>query len=1158
MVLNFKFSEQHFNRIFPFYILVSQEMVVESTGSTLEKMYSGVTGKNFNDAFCFKRPHAGLQDFEGLKSMTGQLLLIECNNTWRTNLRGQLDYLPDVNKVIFMGSAWFNSIDELLENKLSLHDFAFHDSMVDLLHVMMTQENANTDLKFLLEKVSSQKDELKRANQEIHDIALFPKQNPDPLIRINLQGELLQNNPVAAQLDFLTYENKVYSNHEFFKIIAKKIDTSDKRWFIEAGFQSKIYSFVCVSMVEDGYINIYGRDITQQKYDQEQLERLSLVASANHNGVLFTDRHGKIFWCNEGLEKITGYCREEIIGRTPIELLRGTFTDSAGLKKMVDDFYNLRSFNNELIQYRKDGSCYWAKTKGQPVKSKDGNLSYFAIIEDISLEKEKEEQLRVLSSIAEENTHGVIIADRDGSVQWANKSFEKMSGYSLQELMGQKPGDILHGPETDKATASYISNQIKKGEPFVCEILNYHKNGTDYWIRLQGQALKDKDGNVTKLFAIEEDITEEKKLAKKIKDIESKFKLALDKIGDNVWEYDLRTRKIQFLQQRKSFSGFEITSDRSLEMIWADIIYKPDLPIIEEARRRYVDGESDSQTLEYRVVDANGDIRWVMDRGVVLEKNADNKPVLVIGAHTDITNLKNIEEQLLIAKDAAEASRKTKEIFLANMSHEIRTPMNAIIGMATQLKKAKLDAQQQLQLDTINTAAQNLLVIINDILDLSKLEAGKLALEKIGFKPGLVIERSMQVMEHKAEEKGLAFTNSFIDPQLSQVLVGDPYRLNQVILNLLSNAIKFTEKGNIDISCRVIKQTPANQQIEIIVQDTGIGMAPEYVNNLFQKFSQEDNSVARKFGGTGLGMSIIREIVDLMGGNIRVDSRKGEGTLVSITLTFKKGNEKDLPGKNTELYNTEMLQGKKVLIVDDNEMNRLVAATILKSYNVAVAEADSGPNAIELMRNQTFDMVLMDIQMPGMNGYEAASIIRKEISKEIPLVALTANAISGEQQKCLDAGMDDYISKPFDEGDFISLICKRLAGGDVNHLTPLSLPELSTPPLFDLGKLKEIAKGNEDFVVKMIRLFIKEAPAAITSVKQAMQGGDLGKVKDLLHRIKPSISSMGIVSIKNDLLLAETTTAELHGAGKLDEKIARIEQVIKEVVKELKKIDNVV
>ena len=335
-------------------------------------------------------------------------------------------------------------------------------------------------------------------------------------------------------------------------------------------------------------------------------------------------------------------------------------------------------------------------------------------------------------------------------------------------------------------------------------------------------------------------------------------------------------------------------------------------------------------------------IKELEDDNIFLQNDNDDLPTIIEYLKKQITKRKQAEEDLIIARELAEESAKSKETFLINMSHEIRTPMNAILGMSNQLAKTPLNNKQHFYLDIIQSASENLLIILNDILDISKIEAGKLYLENIGFELHSVISRSLQVFMHRAEEKGLYITNSFFDPNLSTILIGDPHRLNQVLLNLISNAIKFTEKGSIDISCYLLDETDTHQTIEIRVKDTGIGMEANFLKNVFQKFLQEDKSTARKYGGTGLGMAISKQLTEMMNGCIKVESEKNIGTTISINITLPKGVKDDMPKTVETVYDSNILNNKLVLIVDDNEMNRLVASTILKSNNIKFMEAHNG------------------------------------------------------------------------------------------------------------------------------------------------------------------------------------------------------------------------
>lgn len=476
--------------------------------------------------------------------------------------------------------------------------------------------------------------------------------------------------------------------------------------------------------------------------------------------------------------------------------------------------------------------------------------------------------------------------------------------------------------------------------------------------------------------------------------------------------------------------------------------------------------------------------------------------------------------------------------------------MNAIMGMSRQLKKTILDEKQRGQLNAITNASENLLVIINDILDFSKIESGKLTLERIGFRIKDVIEHCSEVVEYKLREKGLRF-DSFVASSMADVFIGDPYRLNQVLLNLLSNAIKFTEKGSINISCTLESQSANHQVVHIVVTDTGIGMTEEFMNTMFSKFSQEDESISRRFGGTGLGMSISKQLVEMMGGQIRVDSKKGSGTSIYITLQLRTGSIEDLPAKEEMLSDSSILKGSRILLAEDNEMNRIVANTILEQYGAVVENAFNGLEAINMLNSAGYDLVLMDVRMPEMDGLEATSFIRNNISSTLPIIALTANALKQEQEKCLKAGMNDFLAKPFDEEDLVKMIARWL-GKEINLLaTRSNSTKEKDQTMYNLEKIISISRGNTQFVKKMLQIFITESISSVEQLKESFANKDYAKIKSISHKMKPSVKNMGIETLTDDILFMENMEANDENLKKLSVSLEKTVNVLTTVVEQL-------
>ncbi len=386
------------------------------------------------------------------------------------------------------------------------------------------------------------------------------------------------------------------------------------------------------------------------------------------------------------------------------------------------------------------------------------------------------------------------------------------------------------------------------------------------------------------------------------------------------------------------------------------------------------------------------------------------------------------KERAELEKDRARQSEKFKQQFLANMSHEIRTPMNSVIGLTNLLRKTPLDNQQSKYVETIQKASENLLIIINDILDISKIEAGKLQLEQIAFSLHDSLNNLFQIMKVKADEKKLGFSLE-IDDTIPPVLLGDTVRLNQILINLVGNAIKFTEAGEVILRASALSLTDNNCTVRFDVVDTGIGIEDEAVKVIFESFSQASSDTNRRFGGTGLGLSIAKQLIQLHGGRISLESKLGEGTTFTFEIPYLIGSHTDLTLEETRLEaNSEDVRGLKVLLVEDNAFNQMVAIDTLQELipDVSIDVAENGAIGVEKSMSQGYDVILMDIQMPVMDGFEATRTIRKQTAGKTParIMAMTANVTRDEVDKCFDCGVDEYIAKPFDPQELLAKIIK--------------------------------------------------------------------------------------------------------------------------------------
>ena len=535
----------------------------------------------------------------------------------------------------------------------------------------------------------------------------------------------------------------------------------------------------------------------------------------------------------------------------------------------------------------------------------------------------------------------------------------------------------------------------------------------------------------------------------------------------------------------------------------------------------------------------------------------------VLVSFNDITELQEKEVQLINSKLEAEEANKAKSAFLANMSHEIRTPMNAILGFTEILKRGyvKNEKKSLKYLNTIHSSGKNLLELINDILDLSKVESGRLEVEKRKVEPYTTIHEVLQMLAVKANEKGLAL-NFKADGVLPAEIETDPVRLRQIAFNLIGNAIKFTKEGSISVTCR-FKESKPNPQLIIDISDTGIGMSAEALENIFDPFVQADSSVTRRFGGTGLGLAISRRFAQALGGDITVRSELDHGSTFTVALAtgnlkgvaLLEPEEVDRLQKeiDTEVNCRWQIPPARVLVVDDGQENRELVKLLLEEAGLAVREAENGQQGVEKATAGTFDVVLMDVQMPVMDGFTAAGILRKQGLK-IPIIALTANAMKGFEAQCLKAGYSGYLSKPINIDRFMELMAKLLGGKKVpSKATPIGAPadaaekQSAQNQATDTSPIVSKLPANIEKFRKIIVSFVKRLDVQLDALQKAQAGGDHKKVAELAHWLKGAGGTVGF-----DILSKHAARLELHAknddASQVKAIIADLRQIAGRIV----------
>jgi signal transduction histidine kinase/DNA-binding NarL/FixJ family response regulator len=475
--------------------------------------------------------------------------------------------------------------------------------------------------------------------------------------------------------------------------------------------------------------------------------------------------------------------------------------------------------------------------------------------------------------------------------------------------------------------------------------------------------------------------------------------------------------------------------------------------------------------------------------------------------------------QLNVSEKKVKEAAKMKENFLANMSHEIRTPMNAILGFTNLLQRKNLDQESKDYVKTIQNSGDNLLTIINDILDLSKIEAGMVRIEHAPFSIREVAESIHSMFRAKAEEKGLDFTIA-VDPSVPAVLEGDATRLMQVLVNLVSNALKFTDQGHVTVSISPKEESRQQELLSIVVADTGIGIPRESLESVFKRFQQAENSTTRRYGGTGLGLSIVHDLVELQNGNITLSSEEGKGSVFTITLPYQKTSAVLLPADKqaTTMPEISQLSKLRLLVVEDNEINISLITHLFRQWAVFFNIANNGKEAIEMIGRNNYDLVLMDIQMPEMDGYTATKIMREQMRITTPVIAMTAHALQGEKEKCLAAGMTDYIAKPIREKELLRLIAKHANIPIRNEAVQPQQQNSDQFQTIDLSYMREVSNGNAEYEKLVTTQFIELMPEAVQGIQKAWKEGRTGDMRHLAHDLKTTISVMGLNEKLNPLL----------------------------------------
>jgi PAS domain S-box-containing protein len=768
-----------------------------------------------------------------------------------------------------------------------------------------------------------------------------------------------------------------------------------------------------------------------------------------------------------------------------------------------------------------------------------------------------EKRFRVL---LEANPSAIMIF-QNFKLKFVNSSLEKLTGYSRMELLQMEVWQLVH-PSSFKSGSSEKISVDHDGFSFRGEFEIITKDRSTVWIDMSTRSINFDDKPAVLATAI--DITERKITEERLSDSELRYKTFFAKNSASMLIIDPQTSRIVDANHAAvCFYGYKREELMNMNILDLNVLTQEE---IDEEVKQAAYEQRAHHILKHKLAD--GTERDVEIYNSIVKINSVYFNYCLI---FDVTERRRIEKELQQAKELAEDANRVKSFFISTVSHEIRTPLNAIIGLTNLIIDGeKLSEEQMKYMQSIKFSSDHLLGIINDVLDFSKLEAGKVLLEKIDFDPVNLISECVKTIEFKSRDKNIK-VNMELDSTIPHVLKGDPSRLRQILLNLLSNAEKFTEEGNIDVQAKLLRLSPEKVEIRFSVSDTGKGIAADKQNSLFQSYTQEDSETSRKYGGTGLGLSICKKLVELQNGEIGLKSVEGVGSTFWFILSYDISEKTFLPDmtKMPSLKARDM-KGIKILLAEDDRMNQFVMRKTLEKWNIELDIAQNGKEAVEKLMQNHYSLVLLDLHMPELTGYEVINIIRDTksgvLNHYIPVLALTADVTSETQLKVRESGMNDFITKPCEP----AIMYEKIISAINNQKTYFveKQPDENTQDIeiaqnFEKSKVRirkaltDIFDDDVEGIVALIVKFLKEIPWTIVGINEAFFDQDMETLGRLVHKIKPGYHYLGFSEVSDKI----TRIQELAKSGnnidalealcrELDDDSRRIIFILREVHKD--------
>ena len=940
-------------------------------------------------------------------------------------------------------------------------------------------------------------------------------------------------------------------------------------------------------------------DVTQQRNDRHESQRTrsylqAVVDASTQVAIIATDLDGVVTIFNTGAEQMLGYTAEEMVGKqTPAlihlesevvergeQLTRETGRAVHGFDAFVEYARQGRHDAREWTYIHKDGSRLTVDLVVTSIRDSDNALiGFLGVASDVTSARLYESQMLEQNAWFRQMTASLPLltwtCHSDGFCDYLSKQWVSYTGIPEEEQLGTGWLEQIHPADRDATFANW-EEHVSTGSPLEIQYRLRGHDGNYRWFQTRAVPIRDGDGQIVKWLGSSTDIQD-------IRNSEERFELAVRGSSAGLWDWDITTGHVFYAPRFKEMLG--CTEEEFPNQIGSffDAVHPDDREEVQDELRAHLAGETTTYDVEHRLRTRSGDYRYFHANGAAV-RDENDQPCRMAGSLVDITDRKRVEielrarEQELIAAHAeAEAANRSKTDFLANMSHEIRTPLTAILGYAHMLSESDVtDEERRSCVDTIRSSGSHLLTVISDILDLSKIEAGQMTVERVGFIPARLVEEVLAFFEEPARIKGLTLS-AHIHGRIPLRICSDPVRIRQILINLLGNSIKFTEHGSVRLTLRLLTGDSSAPDdtgplLAFDVSDTGIGLSQEQQQDLFEPFVQADASTRRKYGGTGLGLTICRRMARLLDGDVSITSELGKGSTFTATVATGSLTGVELIDRlaaGTEKAQVSFVRAPKlqarILLAEDNPVNQRLISTLLQRAGATVDVVDNGEQALQRIlagprdtsrgedgeSGTSYDLVLMDMQMPVLDGCSATIRLREQ-GVTIPILALTANAMEDDRKKCLEAGCNDFFTKPLDRIQLITACSEwitRSRPQPVSDITVMAAPEPPViavpeaapepaspaspaepehdgvpepvtaqppePPAFDESELRKLVDNNVELLESMIQLFVTESRTSLECTRLALADGNHKEVASTIHRLKGALAAVhGLPSIQ--------------------------------------------